>query len=57
VEQAVQSGRIARIDELPGSECGGEDEEFGVIPGLRFAVPLGLGIWALVIWTVVHFLV
>jgi hypothetical protein len=56
VEQVVQSGRIARIDELPASECGGEDEDFGVIPGLRFAVPLGLGIWALVIWGVVHFL-
>jgi hypothetical protein len=57
VERALAPARIASIDDVFASECEAETDELGLIAGLRFAVPLGLGIWALLIWSVVHFLV
>ena len=57
VERALAPARIAVADEVFGSEGGAESDELGMIAGLRIAVPLGLGIWALLIWSVLHFLV
>jgi len=46
MEHAVRSGHAVRVDELYASECEAEDaaDEFGLIAGLRFAVPIGLAI-------------
>jgi hypothetical protein len=57
MEHAVNPVRIARSEEVPLSECEVDDDDLGVIAGLRFVVPLGLGIWAVLIWFVVHFFV
>jgi hypothetical protein len=57
MEHAVRSGRAVRVDELFADECEDEEavDEIGLIAGLRFAVPIGLAMWALLIWIVVHF--
>jgi hypothetical protein len=57
MEHAVRHRGLARIDELATSEVEAEGDGLGLVAGLRIAVPLGIGIWALLIWGVVHFLV
>jgi hypothetical protein len=57
VERALTPARIASIDDAFVSECEAEADDLGLVAGLRFAIPLGLGIWALLIWSVFHFIV
>ena len=57
MEQAIQAGRIGSIDDVFAHDPQGQEEDFGLLAGLRVAVPLGLAIWAVTIWTVVRFVI
>jgi len=56
VDHAIANRRIAGADDLFGNDAEGRDDELGFAAGLRLALPLGLGIWAILIWSVVRFL-
>ena len=55
MEQALQQGRPGAIDEMLAT-CGAhEEDDLGFAVGLRFAVPIGLALWVLVIWAALRF--
>lgn len=56
VEQALQRGHIAALDEALARQGDHEDDQLSFVAALRIAVPAGLGIWALIIWAAIRFL-
>lgn len=57
MDHAIQRPAIGSIDEVFVNQIECEDDDFGLLAGLRIAVPVGLGIWAILIWGVIHFLI
>jgi hypothetical protein len=56
VEHAIQHGRVGSIEDAFANDVQCPEEDFGLLAGLRVAVPLGLAIWAVLIWAVVRFI-
>jgi len=56
VEHAIQHGRLGSVDDVFANEIDCQEDDLSVLAGLRVAIPVGLAIWALVIWSIVHFL-
>ena len=56
VEHAIQHGRIGTIEDVFANDVQCQQEDFGLLAGLRVAVPLGLAIWAVLIWTFMRFI-
>ncbi|MEA2513636.1 MAG: hypothetical protein QOF33_4799 [Thermomicrobiales bacterium] len=56
MEQAIQPGRISNGDDMLANDFEGHEDQLAFFAGLRLALPLGLGMWAVLAWGVVHFL-
>ncbi len=56
MEHAIQHGRIGTVEDVFANDDPCQEEDFGLLAGLRVAVPLGLAIWAVLIWTFMRFI-
>jgi hypothetical protein len=55
VEHAIQRGQIGTIEDLFANDVQCQEDDFGLLAGLRVAVPIGIVMWAVMIWTVMRF--
>lgn len=55
MEHAMPQGRRPGIDEVFSSELFEGDDELAPASGLRNAILLGAGMWAILIWSVFRF--
>jgi hypothetical protein len=52
MDSAVDRSEIARISTVKAIAVTLPEDDFALVPALWFWVPAGLGLWALIIWTV-----
>ena len=55
VEHAIQRGQIGNVEDVFANDVPCQEDDLGLLTGLRVAVPLGLALWAVLIWTIAHF--
>jgi hypothetical protein len=57
MEQAMQQGRRANLDDVFSTDLFEREDQLAPVAGLRNALLVGAGIWALIIWSVFRFII
>jgi hypothetical protein len=52
MDSAIDRSEIARVSTVKAIAVTLPEDDFALVPALWFWVPAGLGLWALIIWTV-----